>query len=237
MNPNALRAAETLLDFIGKTETGRTGIEAYNTIYGHREGKLTKPLTEFTLDELLAAQRTWGKNWGSSAAGKFQIIRKTLAGLMTQLGLPGSTKFSVKTQDMLGCQLLKGRGYEQFAEGKLSLKAFALNLAKEWASFPVLEQTQGASRSVGRGMSFYAGDGMNKALVKPSDFEALLSEVLNEATRAAPAAPIPVPKPPLPGADPAPEPPAAPKRGIAGWAILIAVVLAALVYVIGFVRF
>lgn len=237
MNPNALRAAETLLDFIGKTESGRTGIDAYNTVYGHKEGKIGKPLIEFTIDELLAAQRTWGKNWGSSAAGKFQIIRKTLAGLVAQLGLAGSTKFSVKTQDMLGYQLLKGRGFEDFASGRLPLKAFALNLSKEWASFPVLGPTQGASRALQRGQSFYAGDGLNKALVEPGELEALLSEVMNEATRSAPATPTPQPAPkPAPAPTPQPAEPA-PKRGIAGWLILAAVVIAALVYVIGFVRF
>lgn len=235
MTPNALRAAEILLDFIGKTETGRTGIEAYTTIYGHREGKLGKPLTDFTLDELLAAQRTWGKNWGSSAAGKFQIIRKTLVGLMGQLGLAGSEKFSIKTQDMLGYQLLKGRGYEQFIAGTLSLKGFALNLSKEWASFPVLEQTQGASRSVPRGASFYAGDGMNKALVSPGDIESLLAEVLNEASRSvAPAAPPPAQSPTKPVL-PAPEQDTAPPRtgkgwGFTGWAIFIGIfALAALI--------
>jgi len=237
MNPNALRAAETLLDFIGKTETGRTGIEAYSTIYGHKEGKLSKPLTDFTLDELLAAQRTWGKNWGSSAAGKFQIIRKTLVGLIAQLGLAGSAKFSIKTQDMLGYQLLKGRGFEQFVDGKLSLKAFALNLSREWASFPVLGPTQGASRAVQRGQSYYAGDGLNKALVSAADLEALLAEVLNEATRAAPA-PVPTAPKPIPAepAQPAPEPPKA-KNGCLGWSIFIAVVIAALAFVAFFVRF
>jgi muramidase (phage lysozyme) len=238
MNPNAMRAAELLLDFIGKTETGREGIEAYNTVYGHKEGKLGKALTDFTIDELLAAQRTWGKNWGSSAAGKFQIIRKTLAGLVAQTGLAGTAKFSKNTQDMLGYQLLKGRGFEQFAAGTLPLKDFALNLSKEWASFPVLATTQGASRQVTRGMSFYAGDGLNKALVSPGDVESLLSEALNLMSKPVPAPtpsdpPRPVPKP-VP-VDPAP--PAAVKRGKLGWWLLGVVIIAALIFAAFTVRF
>lgn len=178
MHPNALRGAEILLDFLGHTETGRTGTDAYRTIYGHREGTLPKPVTDFTIDELLAAQLRWGKNWGSSAAGKFQIIRKTLAGLVKRLGLSGSTKFSAKTQDMLGLQLLLGRDYERFADGRIGVEAFALELAKEWASMPVLADTKGASRRVKAGQSYYAGDGLNKSLVTPAELRAVLEQVL-----------------------------------------------------------
>lgn len=62
---------------------------------------------------------------------------------------------------------------------------------------------------------------------------------LEELRRPAVVAPTPLPRPkPLPGAEPAPEPPRTSKGwGCLGWSILIAVVLAALVYVIGFVRF
>lgn len=46
--------AAMLLDFIG-------GIEApngYGTIFGNKQSKLSKPLTEMTLDEVLVALRT-----------------------------------------------------------------------------------------------------------------------------------------------------------------------------------
>ena len=134
MTPAALSGAANLLDFIGKTETGRTGTEAYRTIFGQRENTLPKPVTEFTIDELLAAQLRWGKNWGSSAAGKFQIIRKTLVGLVKKLDLSGSAKFSARTQDMLGLQLLMGRDFARFAEGKIGMEAFALVDRKAWGT-------------------------------------------------------------------------------------------------------
>lgn len=185
-------AAEILLNFIGETETGRTGIDAYRTIYRHKQGTLPKPVTDFTLDELLATQLKWGKNWGSSAAGKYQIIRKTLVGLVVELGLPGSTKFTPAVQDQMGFALLKRRGWNKFAAGQLSLKDYGNELAKEWASLPVLNDMQGASRNVTRGQSYYAGDGLNKSLTKPGDVEAVLSDVLNRLSVSnSPAQPVP----------------------------------------------
>lgn len=214
---NVPASATILLDFIGETETGRTGIDAYRTIYRHKQGTLPKPVTDFTLDELLAAQLKWGKNWGSSAAGKYQIIRATLKGLVAELGLPGSTKFAPEVQDAMGFALLKRRGWDRFASGQLSLKGYGNELAKEWASFPVLSDMQGASRAIERGQSYYAGDGLNKSLVKPGDVEAVLSDALNRLSVAAkPAQRVPDPKPPAP---PAPETPVrAPRKG--GWLIL-----------------
>jgi muramidase (phage lysozyme) len=196
MDANALRGAEALLDFIGKVETGRTGIDAYRTIYGHKENTLPKPVTEFTLDELTAAQLRWGKNWGSSAAGKFQILRKTLLGLMATLKLSGDAKFSKKTQDMLGTQLLLGRGFARFASGSMTLEAFAIELAKEWASMPVLSAMQGASRKVAAGQSYYAGDGLNKALVTPTEFRAALEQCLALCKAASPRLPAEPPRVP-----------------------------------------
>lgn len=213
------QSAKPLLAFLSKTETGKTGDEAYRTIYGHRESRLTKPVTEFTLDELLAAQKTWGKNWGSSAAGAYQIIRKTLVGLMKELELPGSTRFTPTVQDSMGYHLLKRRGFERFVAGKLPLKDFGLELAKEWASMPVLAKTQGASRIVERGQSYYAGDGLNKSLVKPGDIEWVLSDILNRADTPAPE-PVQPPKP-VPG--PTPGPTIEPKP-TGFWGLLMAIV-------------
>lgn len=199
---NVPASATILLNFIGETETGHSGIGAYRTIYRHKQGTLAKPVTDFTLDELLAAQLKWGKNWGSSAAGKYQIIRATLKGLVAELGLPGSTKFTPEVQDQMGFALLKRRGWDKFAAGQLSLKGYGNELAKEWASFPVLNDMQGASRRVERGQSYYAGDGLNKALVKPGDVEAVLSDVMNRLS---------VSNPPTKPASPSPKPSDTPK--------------------------
>jgi imidazole glycerol phosphate synthase subunit HisF len=54
-----------------------------------------------------------------------------------------------------------------------SAAAFMLNLAKEWASFPVPYTVKGGSRTVSRGQSFYAG-GLNKSLVTAKAVEKAL---------------------------------------------------------------
>ena len=212
------KSAAVLLDFIGQVETGRSGIDAYNTVYGHKEAKLPKPLTQFTLDELLTAQKTWGKNWGSSAAGKYQIIRATLAGLVKDLGLRGDKHFTPQLQDELGLALLKRRGYARFVAGQTTITAFGNELAKEWASMPVLSDMQGHKRQVQVGQSYYSGDGLNKALVKPEAFREVLGKAM--VADVPTVAPKPAPK--------RAEPPTSKALFISGWTIFWVVVAAAL---------
>lgn len=234
MNANVPRGAAILLDFIAGLETNRQGQAAYETIIGYRNekpGTLPKPITAMTLEELLAEQKRWVKNLKapSGAAGRYQIIRPTLLSLIQELGVPLSAKFAPDLQDRFGFALLKRRGWDQFAATKLPLRAFGNNLAKEWASWPVLSDVTGAHREVKRGESYYAGDGINASLARATEAEAVLAEVLNELTRS-PATPIPVPTPmPQPTRPlPAREPDKAPKSGLIGWLILAGVIAAAL---------
>lgn len=214
MDKSVPAAAAVILDFIRKTEVGSADRSGYDVIYGHKQHKLAKPLTSMTLDEIVTAQKTWSKNHGSSAAGGYQFMRKTLLGLMEELKLIGTQKLTPDLQDRLGYHLLKRRGYEQFISGKISTAEFAKRLAQEWASFPVLEPTQGAHRKVERGQSYYAGDGLNKALVKPEAIEQLLSKVQKLTT---------APRPSPPGTEAAQPSDSGANRGI------IAAVVAAIV--------
>ncbi len=170
--------AAKLLDFIGDTEVGRKPPEAYNVVYGHN--KTLRPIVEMTVDEVIAAQSGFTRDFGSSATGRYQFMKATLEGLKKELGLRAVQLMSGNLQDRLAYHLLKRRGYERWIAGKLSDEAFALHLAMEWASFPVLFSTRGAHREVKRGQSYYAGDGVNKALVSPEKIEDLL--VLAKAT-------------------------------------------------------
>lgn len=182
--------AAKILRFISSIEAPH----GYDTIYGNNQGKLPKPITRMTLDEVHAAQPVWTKKYGSSAAGAYQIMRdtmdapKTMADLEGEMGLSGSELFDPDMQDRMAFHLLKRRGYQQFMDRKIGVAAFAKRLAQEWASFPVLAATQGAHRKVTRGQSYYAGDGTNKALVSPEKIETLLNGVLDMAD-----APIPAP--------------------------------------------
>lgn len=230
MSPNVPPGAAMLLDFIAKLETNRQGQAAYETIIGYRNekpGALPRPITEMTLEELLAEQKRWVRNLKapSGAAGRYQIIRPTLLSLIAELGVPLSARFTPDLQDRFGFALLKRRGWTQFAANGLPLRQFGDRLAREWASWPVLGPQQGAHRQVQRGESYYAGDGINASLTRAATAEAMLAEVLNELNRPAQPAPAPAPAPaPTP---PAPAP--APRRGIVGWVLFWGLVAAGLV--------
>lgn len=76
-----------------------------------------------------------------------------------------------------------------------------------------------------------------RAGVKHDDSRLKWARIAADAVRASEPVPQPVPRP-IPAEPAIPvSVPAAPKRGVLGWVIFAAVVLAALVYVIGFVRF
>lgn len=174
--------AAHILEFIYRTETGREPPECYDVVYGQRQNELPKLITEMTFDEVVKDGPNRTRKFGSSAAGAGQFMRDTLddpksaADLKGQLGLTGAELFSPDLQDRMAFHLLKRRGYEKFMSGSMSLVNFAKALAQEWASFPVLASTKGAHRQVARGETYYAGDRLNKALVKPEAIEALLAE-------------------------------------------------------------
>lgn len=170
-------AVTMLLDFIYETETGKSRPLCYGVIYGHNERKLPKPLTEYTLDEVINSGTSWTKRFKSSAAGAAQFMKATLRDLKLQMGLDGDEIFDGDFQDKLAYQLLVRRGYHDFISGKISVEAFGKNLAREWASFPVLANTKGQKRNVRRGESYYAGDALNKSLVSPEKVEDVLWQV------------------------------------------------------------
>lgn len=214
--------AAKLLDFIGSIEAPL----GYDTIYGNNQGKLPKPVTQMTVDEVQAAQKDWTKRFGSSATGRYQFMRATLAGLADELGLSGTQKLDAGLQDRLAYHLLKRRGYEAFMADQIGRAEFGKRLAMEWASFPVLAGTQGAHRQVSRGQSYYAGDGLNKSLVKPEEVEAVLDAVLTAPQK--PAEPIPAPvAPPLPDYAPPPPAPVQQPAGKAPYVIAAVIIIAA----------
>ncbi len=175
--------AAALLEFIYKAETSREPPECYEVVYGQRQSDLPKPLTHMTFDEVVKGGPERTRKFGSSAAGAAQFMRdtldkpKTMADLKGEMGLSGSELFSPDLQDRMAFHLLKRRGFEKFMAGTMSVTAFGKALAQEWASFPVLAATHGAHRRVARGETYYAGDRLNKALLKPEQIETLLREV------------------------------------------------------------
>ncbi len=170
MDKTVPKPAAMLLDFIG----GKEAPKGYDTVYANRMDKMPKPLTSMTIKEILDQGKWRTKTFGSSACGRYQFMDATLRDLAEELELKAEDVFTPDYQDRLGFHLLRRRGYDKWIKGTLSDWAFMLNLAKEWASFPVPYTVKGGSRTVTRGQSFYAGDGLNKALVSAEDVEKTL---------------------------------------------------------------
>jgi hypothetical protein len=146
-----------LFDLIAKHESGGN--------YNARFGKATNhnPMfTEMTVGQVLDWQRQRGAG-GFTAVGRYQIIKKTMQGLIESMKLTGSERFGEAMQDKMALQLLNGRKLGSFLAGKLGVVGFGLAIAQEWASLPVLERTRGAHRMVDAGETYYAGDRVNKA--------------------------------------------------------------------------
>lgn len=165
--------ARHLLDFIGSKEAPR----GYDTVFGNRMDRMPKPLTTMTVDEVIAQGKWRTDTFGSSAAGRYQFMRNTLASLKQTERLTGSEVMTPALQDRLGYALLLRRGYAKFMAGQLSVAGFGLGLAQEWASFPVLAATKGQHRQVQRGQTYYLGDGLNKVLATASEVEAVLNRI------------------------------------------------------------
>ena len=225
MDPTVPKGAALLLDFIRETEVGRSDRASYDVIYGHNQDKLAKPITSMTIGDLIDLQASFTKKYKSSASGGYQFMRATLQDLARELSLRGTQVFDPDLQDRLAYHLLKRRGYEAYMSGNISRTEFGKRLAQEWASFPVLETTKGGTRAVvTRGQSFYAGDGLNKALVSPEKFESVLDRVKAAGNRLAPT-PAPSPRAETPTPPSTTPTPTQGKGGLIG--LIIAAIAAA----------
>ena len=121
-----------------------------------------KPITTMTISEVLSWQNEaikayknrFNTDQGYSAVGRYQIIRSTLKGLAEKYW-KASDLFDKKTQDMLATELLRRRGLDVWAAGKMSDDKFADAISQEWASLPF-----------NTGYSYYSGDSHgNKSLI------------------------------------------------------------------------
>lgn len=136
----------------------------YDAVFGHPAKEF--PLQKMTVGEVMGLQRTLKTNGSpSTAAGAYQIIGPTLAGLVKEGVVKPDDLFDSKTQDKLADALLTRRGLADFQSGKMSKEAFLNSLAKEWAALPTTE-----------GRSFYAGDGLNKSTISLPKALASLAE-------------------------------------------------------------
>jgi len=153
-----------VLNFIGSKEAPRGYVDYFRGV----TVKPPKLLTEMTINEVLDWQvEANPPGPGTAAAGKYQIINKTLKDLVDKAGLTGEELFNEETQDRLAMILLKRRGLDKFLAGSITQEQFANNLAKEWASLPVVSGAK-------KGKSFFDGDGINNAQASVEEVLGLL---------------------------------------------------------------
>ena len=162
------------------------GIDALKNLIGHHESKNDYnrvygagvkriPLTDMTVDQVLAWQRNYVKNGSpSSAVGKYQIIQDTLRGLKAEMGLTGNEKMDAAMQDRMFMHLAKRRGLDDYLAGRISQDKMMRNLSQEWASLPKNDS----------GLSYYHGDGLNRASAAPATVRRALDMVAATTTTA-----------------------------------------------------
>jgi len=148
--------------------------------FGTQYPLLTKPLSEYTVGEIMQFQSrgrdATGQLW---ATGRYQIIPSTLKGLVQALKLPPSTKYDAITQDKMGLQLLTERAaIRKYVNGELAdttqnLEKAALEVAKIWSSVGVPFPTQGRHGYIQKNQSYYAGGG-DKASVTTESVQSKL---------------------------------------------------------------
>jgi len=174
MSEDRFAPARGLMELVGQKESNGD----YNVAYGGKKDKFTN----MTIDEVLKWQDNYVKAGSeSSAVGKYQIIRGTLRDLKKKMKLKGDEVFSPEMQDAMFVQLLKKRDYDKWVDGKIDDKEFANKLAKEFASFPVVNDMEVKNkqgkvlRKLKRGESYYNKIAGNKALISPAQVTSALS--------------------------------------------------------------
>ncbi|WP_062223982.1 hypothetical protein [Aureimonas sp. D3] len=107
-------AKKGMLDLIGYAEGTDKGRKYNETLaFGKFTGGDVN-LTQMTLNEVLALQKKMlahpDNKFNSSAVGRYQIVSKTMRGLMGEMGLTGEEFFDAAMQDRMAEQLLRRRG-------------------------------------------------------------------------------------------------------------------------------
>jgi hypothetical protein len=152
-NPAPDARTAGVLAFIGALE----GPRGYDDYFRGVSEPPPRPLTTMTVNEVQAWQARIDAKSRSEAAGRYQIIRETLAMLKARMGLSGDELFDAALQDRMAIELMARAGWHP---DRRDHEALADALAKVWAALPLV---QGAER----GRSAYHGIAGNRALTTP----------------------------------------------------------------------
>lgn len=185
-------ALKNLLDAIRSKEAPK----GYGQIYSGAKGvSLRTDVSILKLKDVQALQRAMIRaGSASSACGGYQFIRKTLDVTIDEMDLSGDEVWTPELQDRMAVHLLQKRRLKDYLDGTITAVQFANNLAKEWASLPVVSAIKGAHRDLVPGQSYHAGDGLNKAHHDPKVILTLV-EALRRPATAPPSAQPPVSPP------------------------------------------
>jgi muramidase (phage lysozyme) len=125
-----------------------------------------RKLTELSVGEVLEWGETRIKQGKGTAAGKYQIIKSTLEGLVKQGAVSKTEMFTPETQEKLFTSLLPQQAINYISgktSGKESEDEAILAISKVWAAVPIPYDIP--NRGLKAGQSYYAGDNVNKALM------------------------------------------------------------------------
>lgn len=146
-------------------------------------------ITTMTVGEVLEWQDRIDHHQNSEAVGAYQIMEDTLRGLYARAGVQLNEPFNAEVQDELAVALLQRRGLDDYLAGDISAERFANNLAKEWASLPVVtvvaRRSGNRTWNVAPGASYYSGDSVgNKAHVSKDEIMAAVQAIKAAPPRA-----------------------------------------------------
>ena len=155
-----------LIDFTSSTESSADP----NSIYSGYEGDTSGvDLSNMSIDDVMSFQKKMiNEGSKSTAVGAHQMLMKVIAEESKKMGIDTrSVKFNKETQDkIMSNRIARMRGFKSFmgSNTEKSLNDFALNLSKEFASFPNPYTNR----------SFYDGDGLNKSLIRIEEVKEFL---------------------------------------------------------------
>ena len=154
----ALPSPRAILDFIARHEAP----DGYDQVHSGTPAPKPRPLTRMTVREVLDWQKRIRPQVTSTAAGRYQVIYRTLARLVDSYGIDPNLLFDATMQDRLGELLLVECGY-----GHRDSTALADCLAQIWAALPRVTGPDA-------GQSAWHGTAGNRALVTPAAVMAFL---------------------------------------------------------------
>jgi len=172
---------KSLLNLIAKGESS-AGVDPYTSLW---PGTSEASLIQMTCSEVQRFQtQRITQGFKSTACGRYQFIKKTLTEAIKVSGVdPLTTCYTPDVQDYLILSILKQyRKLDQWIAGTYTTDKFMIKLSQEFASMPVPYQMKGQSRTVNKGQSYYAGDGLNKAHHDPDSLFQQLNDILNGGT-------------------------------------------------------